>query len=98
MLTGYFFSSYQIPEAVKRSEPASEWVAAWLSFIKADIMDLRYILTQENVPRELENREKASRTVQTPELSLYGFAVACECQLMETIGLKRKLGRECYCE
>jgi hypothetical protein len=37
-----FLSSYQIPEAVKRSEPASEWVAAWLSFIKADIMDLRY--------------------------------------------------------
>jgi hypothetical protein len=36
------FSSHQIPEAVKRSEPASEWVAAWLSFIKADIMDLRY--------------------------------------------------------
>jgi hypothetical protein len=37
-----FLSSHQIPEAVKRSEPASEWVAAWLSFIKADIMDLRY--------------------------------------------------------
>jgi hypothetical protein len=36
-----FFLS-QIPEAVERSEPASEWVAAWLSFIKADIMDLRY--------------------------------------------------------
>jgi hypothetical protein len=53
----FFFS--QIPEAVKRSEPASEWVAAWLSFIKADIMDLRYrphILATENAPRELEKR------------------------------------------
>jgi hypothetical protein len=53
------FSSHQIPEALKRSEPASEWVAAWLSFIKADIMDLRYrphILATENAPRELENR------------------------------------------
>jgi hypothetical protein len=49
-----FLSSNQIPEAVKRSEPASEWVAAWLSFIKADIMDLRYrSITKENAPREL---------------------------------------------
>jgi hypothetical protein len=52
-ITRLFLSSHQIPEAVKRSEPASEWVAAWLSFIKADIMDLRYrsyILTKENAP------------------------------------------------
>ena len=34
--------SWQIPEAVKRREPATEWVAAWLSFIQADIIDLRY--------------------------------------------------------
>ncbi len=47
------FSSRQIPEAVKRSEPASEWVAAWLSFIKADIMDLRYMQTVYPSPKTM---------------------------------------------